>query len=794
MDELLTEFVAETREMLEAIGGELVAWEAAPEAGERLDSIFRFVHTVKGNCGFFDFPQLEKLSHAAEDALADCRSGARQPDRQLVSAVLAVIDRISDMVDAIEAGEEFAAADDEALIGALSLDAADSADPASEALQDEPAELASKPTGGPRSIRLPVELLDRMMSGVSDMVLARNDLARRLRENGDQPILDGPFERLSTIIADVRDAITRMRMQRIETLFTGFPRLVRDLSNELGKQVTLDLEGGEVELDREMIEMIRDPMTHIIRNALDHGFETPPERLKQGKRETGLLQISARQAGNRITIAIEDDGRGIDGEKVLAKAIDKGIVPAGEGALLSAAQRRALIFEPGLSTAAEVSGISGRGVGMDVVRANVERVGGSIELDSTAGQCTRILLRLPLTLSIIPALTVETGGQRFAIPRASVEELVSGQRDHVEFAQVGDCLLATLRGRRVACLSLADILGVEGRKSARDGTLVLLRLPGGDLFAISVDQILDHEELVVKPIAPAVMETGLYAGTTLLDDGSPVLLLDVAGLARGADLRAEARHRGAQSDRDEEAEAETPGEPVLLFIGLDGRRRAIRMDVVSRIETVDPASVDVSGGGAQVVIGDRILPLAGLGDADPAQAAKAGKIGLFRIEDGHSELAYAFLEILDTAALEQEIIAAETVSEIEGLTLICGEATELVDSHWLFATRARTTRVGAAQACRLPLDDSWARQFLRPLVEAAGYRVIGFDDDEDAAIAVAAIENGEDAPRAGRVIWLRATPEAPATDAEGRAPDTIYRYDRAGLLAALGDARSGGGR
>ncbi|MXP11150.1 chemotaxis protein CheA [Pseudoblastomonas halimionae] len=791
MDELLADFVAETREMLEKLGGELVAWEADPTESERLDAIFRFVHTVKGNCGFFDLPQLAELSHAAEDALADCRSGERQADEKLVSAVLAIVDRISAMIDAIDAGEEIEG-DDDALIDALAPGATE-AEPvicveevrdAVVADQDKP---AAKQAAAARSIRLPVDLLDRVMSGVSDMVLARNDLSRRLRESGAQPTIDGPFERLSAILADVRDAITRMRMQRIETLFSSFPRLVRDLAHELGKQVTVDLEGGEVELDREMIEMIRDPLTHIIRNAIDHGIEAPAERLAKGKRESGMLRISARQAGNRISIAIEDDGKGIDGARVLEKAIEKGIVSASEGARYSTTQRQRLIFEPGLSTATEVSGISGRGVGMDVVRANIERVGGSIEVESDPGEGTRIFLRLPLTLSIIPALTVETGGQRFAIPRSAVVELVSGRRDNVDFARVGDSLLAELRGRRVACLRLADVLGVEGEKAAEDGTLVLLRLPGGDLFAISVDQILDHEELVVKPIAPAVMATGLYAGTTLLDDGSPVLLLDIAGLARGVDLEAEARHREEYEARQEEQRAEKPREPVLLFVGVDGRRRAIRMEIVCRIESVPVSAIDVSGGGAQVVLGEDILPLAGLGGAEPESVAKNGRVGLFRVGDGRTELTYAFSEMIDTAQIEHQIITSESTGEIEGLTLIGGEPTELVDAHWLFARHARSTATGESPVCRLPLDDAWARQLLRPLVEAAGYRVIGEDDEGEASIALAAVENGEGAPRAGRVIWLRETPEA-----NENAPHSIYRYDRAGLLAALGDARSGG--
>src|SRR5688572_16774245 len=262
MDDLIADFVAESREMLEALGGEIVAWEANPDDRARLDSIFRFVHTVKGNCGFFDFPRLEALSHAAEDALADVRANRRAADAPLVSAVLAVIDRIGEMIAAIEAGEEFREGGDDALIAAL----APGAEHVSAPLTSTLAEANGKAAAAPRTIRLSVELLDRVMSGVSDMVLARNELARRLRESPTDVPIDGAFERLSSIIAEMRDAITRTRMQRIENLFVGLPRTVRDLSAELGKQVLVDIEGGDVELDREMIEMIRDPLTHIIRN------------------------------------------------------------------------------------------------------------------------------------------------------------------------------------------------------------------------------------------------------------------------------------------------------------------------------------------------------------------------------------------------------------------------------------------------------------------------------------------------------------------------------------------------
>ena len=279
MDDLIADFVAECREMLEALGGEIVAWEASPDDRARLDSIFRFVHTVKGNCGFFEFPRLEALSHAAEDALADVRAGRRNPDGALVTAVLAVLDRIGVMITSIDEGKGIPDGDDSDLIDALAA----SSEPAAVTTPTAATEAKSSASVAPRTIRLSVELLDRMMSGVSDMVLARNELARRLRDGHNDVTIDGAFERLSGIIAEMRDAITRTRMQRIENLFVALPRMVRDLSAELGKQVLIDIDGGDVELDREMIEMIRDPLTHIIRNAVDHGIEKPADRT-QGRK------------------------------------------------------------------------------------------------------------------------------------------------------------------------------------------------------------------------------------------------------------------------------------------------------------------------------------------------------------------------------------------------------------------------------------------------------------------------------------------------------------------------------
>src|SRR6476619_1354536 len=607
--------------MLEALGGEIVAWEAEPHDRARLDSIFRFVHTVKGNCGFFEFPRLEALSHAAEDALADVRAGRRHPDGALVSAVLAVIDRIGEMVAAIEAGEEMPGGDDSALIASLEPGAEGIAALAVTAAGDT----ATRASAAPRTIRLSVELLDRVMSTVSDMVLARNELARRLRESESDVPVDGAFERLSSIIAEMRVALTRTRLQRIENRCVGLPRMVRDLSAELGKQVLVDIEGGDVELDREMIEMIRDPLTHIVRNAVDHGIETPAERLKVGKREIGLLSVSARQSGNQILIDIHDDGRGIDGKKLVEKAIAAGVVTKTEAAELSSRDQIALIFEAGLSTAKAVTAISGRGVGMDVVRSNVERIGGIVEVDSTLGAGTRMTLRVPLTLTIIPALTVSIGSQHFAIPRSAIEEIVRANGESVTLEHLGGAGVATIRGRRVPEISLASVLGLESKVAEQDRTLVVLRPAGGDVYALSVDRIYDHEELVVKPAAPAVMATGLYAGTTLADDGSPILLMDPAGIAEVGGIKLEAQERTARIVEGPTG-AVSKATPVLLFRGLDGSRRALRLAVVDRIEEVPVSAVRQAAGHLRVQLGDAILPLAGATASDIGD----GKVRLFR--------------------------------------------------------------------------------------------------------------------------------------------------------------------
>jgi two-component system chemotaxis sensor kinase CheA len=778
MEDLLNEFIAETRDMLEALGGEIVAWEAAPDDRARLDEIFRFVHTVKGNCGFFDLPRLEALSHAAEDVLADVRAGKRSADHRLVSAVLGVIDRIGELVHALETGDSISSADDGQLIEALS----ETHEPVQRS--ESGAAVASVDSRKSiRSIRLSVDLLDRMMSGVSDMVLARNELARRLRDCPGDMAVESAFERVSSCIAEMRDAITRTRMQRIDNLFASLPRMVRDLSGELRKQVQLEVDGGDVELDREMIEMIRDPLTHIVRNSIDHGIERPEDREKAGKPEAGTLRVCARQSGNQILIEIVDDGRGIDGEKLVRKAIANGFMSPEQAERLSPAQRTALIFEAGISTAAEVTAISGRGVGMDVVRANIERIGGVVDVESKLGHGVRLTLRVPLTLTIIPALTVSAGGQHYAIPRSAIEEIVRRKNAMVRVEMVGGSQVVTIRDKRIPLASLAAVLGVEEQSAAAEQSLIVLKPAGGDLYALAVDTVLDHEELVVKPAAPLVMAAGLYAGTTLADDGSPILLIDPSGIAAAAGVVLDQNELEKLAAKAPEPVVRSETTPALLFVGLDGVKRAIRLGVVERIEDIATETIQLSAGRLRVAIGERILPLAGT-TVVPEQ-----KVRILRLTDGLVELAYAFREVIDMVELGPELQPAASAGEISGVTLISGDQVEVVDPYWLFAVHAREGSDTRKPVCVLPLDDAWMSNILRPIVENAGYRVVRSGDDEAAAadVVIASAEAEAPAPLEGKLLRIRSHP-----DLAHEKDDSIYRYDRAGLLAAL--SRSAGFR
>jgi len=785
MDDLLADFIQETLENLEALASEVVAWEADPSDQVRLDSIFRFFHTVKGSCGFLNLPRFEKLSHAAEDVLSEVRTGSRTADPHTVSAVLAVMDRIGELAEAVSSGASLPNENDDYLIQGLKKREA----------KAEVADVAAPAVAAPRegqsatirSIRLPLTLIDQLMNGVSDMVLARNELSRKLRERANDPELEGAFERLSTCVADMRDAISKTRMQRVDRLFAAIPRMVRDIARDLGKRIELTLDGGDVEMDREMVEMVVDPLTHIVRNAIDHGIEAPDERRKAGKPETGNLRVSARQSGNQIVIEIVDDGRGIDVSRLVSKAMTSGRLTADVVARMTDGEKLDLVFQPGISTADKVTAISGRGVGMDVVRANVERIGGVIALENDLGRGLRITLRVPLTLTIIPGLIIRAGGQHFAIPRAAIVEILHETNEMMSLVTIGGAAIATIRNVRHSMIDLEDVLRLPRQAQEGPRTVMVVRSSSGIPYAMGVEAVENHEELVIRPASPLIMAAGVYAGMTLPDNGQPMLLLDAGGLASACNLPS-LTDDGVQRRAEEEAAAERVDQvSALRFLELTGEERLLKLALIERVEDIDASLFGRAAGKAFVRLDGRLLPV-----AKDCGTFDGTMVTALRLRDGEREICYPVASVLDIVEMPTEPDMLLTRGVLAGVVVIDGAHLEVLDPFALFAsmpvddiTEERPTRCVVADP-----NDIWAQEILAPLLRQAGYSVaLGTDDmasqPGDILLCTGAVDP-QALPQGKPVIQLRSTPRA------ANPRDTsIYRYDRDGLMAAIEVASRG---
>lgn len=794
MDDLLGDFVAETLENLETLSGEVVAWETDPSDRERLDAFFRFFHTVKGSCGFLNLPRVEKLAHSAEDVLAAIRTGDRHPDPMTISAVLAVMDRISDITRALGDGSPVPLEmEDDALLDSLTARPVEVAAAKSEDVIGEIEDSISSAAPSalrertPRTIRISLSLIDQLMNAVSDMVLARNELSRKLRDNNVDPDVEGSFARLSACVADMRDMVSKTRMQRVDRLFTALPRMVRDLSHDLGKKVDLVLEGGDVEMDREMIEMVLDPLTHIVRNALDHGLETPIERLAAGKSETGIVRICARQSGNQIVIEVVDNGRGIGTANLVAKARRQKVISENEAANMTHAEKLALIFHAGLSTAEQVSAISGRGVGMDVVRTNVERIGGVVTLESTVGCGTIIQLRVPMTLTIIPGLILRCGSELFAIPRGNVIELLHENSNMVRVETVAGARVATIRGLRYSVVDLEQLLDRErDRTEGGPRTLMLVGSPTGVPYALGVDAVENHEELVIRPASPVVMAAGIFAGMTLPDNGRPMLLLDPAGIAQVADLpmdldNSEALQAGTQQKLDKQ-QAQTI--PALQFIEKGGQHRLIPLNTVERIEDLPAAMFGMTEGQQFVRLQGKLMRV-----ANPTSIT-GELVKTLHLKVGEQEICYIVEDVADIIDMPIRPDLSVRTHGIAGIVSHDGQHLEVIDSHALFAKLAvesdgRTSAPGTCLVAGL-IDDPWMQTILAPLLIQAGYDVrdasmINLEPNAGPSVLLCDSGRTDTSTPAFPIIRLRGQVEADAHASH----QSIYRYDRASLLAAV---------
>ncbi len=525
------------------------------------------------------------------------------------------------------------------------------------------------------SIRVDVELLDALMRQVSELVLARNSIARLA--DGDQAGLElaRASQRLSLIASELQEGVMKTRMQPIEQVWQKVPRMVRDLAAACGRQVTLDMVGGDTELDRSLLDAIKDPLTHLVRNAVDHGIEDAEVRVAAGKPAAGVLRLQAFHAGGQVVVEVSDDGAGIDTDKVAATAVRRGLRTAEQTAAMSPAELLQLLFLPGFSTATEVTNVSGRGVGMDVVRTKIESIGGTVDVESAIGRGTTWRLRIPLTLAILPALTVECAGNLYEIPQVSLLELVAlggqdSEIEHVRAAQV-----YRLRGELLPLVDLREVFQSEPRPDGQPPVIAVLQADTRR-FGLLVDRVLNTEEIVVKPLSAHLKAIGLYAGATLLGDGRVALIVDVPAIARRAMPE-------ATGDVDRTAVVEETvrrDTDQVLVAGVDGHRVAIPLAAVTRLEKLSAQIVEHVGGREVVQYRGAITPLVRL------DRLLGG--GGFREEDeltvvvstrGSRSVAIVVDQIVDIVDDDAELHSDVAAGGLVGSTVLKDHVTELLD-------------------------------------------------------------------------------------------------------------------
>jgi two-component system chemotaxis sensor kinase CheA len=669
------------------------------------------------------------------------------------------------------------------------------------------------------NIRVNVDLLENLMTMVSELVLTRNQLMQILRGHKDSEF-GASLQRLSHVTTELQEGVMKTRMQPIGNAWAKLPRVVRDLGVELRKKIDLQMLGAETELDRQVLELIKDPLTHMVRNSADHGIETPAERVRAGKSEGGTITLNAFHEGGHIIIEISDDGRGLATDRIKAKAISSGLASEADLAQMTDQQIYQFIFKAGFSTASQVTSVSGRGVGMDVVRTNIEKIGGTVELKSQPGKGSSFTIKIPLTLAIVSALIVQSAGERFAIPQLSVVELVraaANSEHHIE--RLKDTQVLRLRDRLLPLVSLRELLKLDDSSGApSEETYIVVTQVGTYTFGIVVDQVFDTEEIVVKPVAPILRDIVMFSGNTVLGDGQVIMILDPNGIAASTGEITLAEHPSREKVAVKGSRSETERTSLLLFRAGGGAPKAVPLALVARLEEIDRGEIEQSNGRPVVQYRGKLMPLVPI---DPmAEIGGEGRQPILVFADRERSMGLLVEEIVD---IVEEHMTIELGSERPGLigsAIIAGHATDVVDTGYYltqayddwFGTRQESGFGQAARSKRVLLvDDSpFFRNMLTPLLSVAGYDVSTADSGnraldlceagEDFDIIISDIEmpgmNGfqfaEAVKTAGR--W-RDTPivalSSHATQSDldrGRAvgfSDYVAKFDRDALLHAL---------
>ncbi len=778
MDDLLADFLTETNEGLQSLDGALLSLERNPEDASVLGEVFRTIHTIKGTCGFLGLSRLEKVAHAGENVLGRWRDGTLAVTPAGISLILSAVDRIKSIVAGLEASGSEPPGDDAAIIGALDAafhgeDAPDigmapepepqhapdpapptqatsggtsgpMANPEAPAAVEVPSASrteAAPEAGGsaPQTIRVAVEVLEDLMVLVSELVLTRNQLLQLARNEANSPFAV-PLQRLSQITSDLQDGVMKTRMQPIGSAWQKLPRLVRDLGQELGKKIVLDMVGAETELDRQVMELIKDPLTHMVRNSADHGLERPEERRAAGKPETGRITLNAFHQGGHIVMEIGDDGRGLNVARIRDKVVRQGLATEAEVAAMNEQEIQRFIFRAGFSTAAEITSVSGRGVGMDVVKTNLERIGGIVELRSREGRGTTFTIKIPLTLAIAAALIVESGGERFAIPQNGVLELVRvGDGDGPKVETIKNTAVLRLRDRLLPLVPLARLLELDAKPlQAGAPNFVVVTQVGSQVFGIVVDRVFDTEEIVVKPVAPILRDVTMFSGNTILGDGSVIMILDPNGIARATGLGIEGSgDAAAATGGPAVGRARRDKTALLLFRAGEGAPKAVPLGLVARLEDLPAERIERAGDNMVVQYRDNLMPLIPLAGYAPTPEPGTRQAVLVFGDGGHA-MGLMVDEILDVLEAPLAIDRAGARQGFLGSAVIAGKVTEVLDcAYWLREgginwAGGRTGEDRAKPRILLVEDSSFFRNLVVPGLSAAGYDIVGVPNGREA--------------------------------------------------------------
>src|SRR5712672_546404 len=579
-----------------------------------------------------------------------------------------------------------------------------------------------------QSIRVNVDTLEHLMTMVSELVLTRNQLLEISRRNEDTEF-KVPLQRLSNVTAELQEGVMKTRMQPIGNAWQKLPRIVRDLSGELGKQIELEMHGADTELDRQVLDLIKDPLTHMVRNSADHGLETPAERTASGKGEQGTIRLSAYHEGGHIIICIADNGRGLNTERIKAKAVANGLVSEADLEKMTEAQIHKFIFAPGFSTAAAITSVSGRGVGMDVVRTNIDQIGGTIDVKSVAGEGSSVTIKIPLTLAIVSALIVEAAGDRFAIPQLAVVELVRARANSEHrIERIKDTAVLRLRNKLLPLMHLKKLLKIDdGSSSDPENGFIVVTQVGNQTFGIVVDGVFHTEEIVVKPMSTKLRHIDMFSGNTILGDGAVIMIIDPNGIAKALGAAGVASHEIADENAAMRASAAEQLTSLLVFRAGTSQPKAVPLGLVTRLEEIAADKIELSNGRYMVQYRDQLMPLVQM-DGVSVQTSGAQPILVFA-DDGRS-MGLVVDEIIDIVEERLHIEVASTSDGILGSAVIKGQATEVIDvGHFLpmaFAdwfSRKEMRPSESAQSVLLVDDSAFFRNMLAPVLKAAGYRV-----------------------------------------------------------------------